>query len=251
MVGEETPPHCLALTLVTSCSWLTKRPSTAPDLQLQTATLCGEPGKEVSSRTGRRGLTHSLGLRYTEPKEGTDPSVLELLQRAQLPSERIPPSLLLHPPYRTLSFPPDTQSSGLTAATQVTASLCAGLCSSTAPPRPGIPREPSALQAAEGQQRCVLRSDIGTSFLSERVERWWHRLPWGWGGSPSLEVLGKCGDVALRDVVGGGDGSGLGIREAFSDLNDSVIKGRLFSLQSSALATGECKWSQRHAQPLL
>lgn len=90
MVGEETPPHCLALTLVTSCSWLTKRPSTAPDLQLQTATLCGEPGKEVSSRTGRRGLTHSLGLRYTEPKEGTDPSVLELLQRAQLSSERIP-----------------------------------------------------------------------------------------------------------------------------------------------------------------
>jgi len=47
-------------------------------------------------------------------------------------------------------------------------------------------------------------------------------------GSPSLEVLRKRGDVALRDVVSGHVGGGLGldwvILEVFSSLNDSVTQ---------------------------
>ena len=46
-------------------------------------------------------------------------------------------------------------------------------------------------------------------------------------GSPSLEVFQNHGDVALRDVVsghgGGGMGLDLGILEVFSNINDSVI----------------------------
>ena len=44
-------------------------------------------------------------------------------------------------------------------------------------------------------------------------------------GSPSLEVLKSCGDVALRDVGSGhGEGwQGLGIVVIFSNLNGCVI----------------------------
>ena len=38
-------------------------------------------------------------------------------------------------------------------------------------------------------------------------------------GSPTLEVLSDCGDVALRDV-GIGDRLGMGILEVISKLND-------------------------------
>ena len=43
--------------------------------------------------------------------------------------------------------------------------------------------------------------------------------------SPSLEVLKNHGDVALRDMVSGGDGLELDlvILKAFSNLNDSMI----------------------------
>ena len=44
--------------------------------------------------------------------------------------------------------------------------------------------------------------------------------------SPSLEVFENCGDVALRDMVSGHGGDGLGsdlILEVFSNLSDSVI----------------------------
>mgnify|MGYP001859334932 CR=1 FL=1 len=48
--------------------------------------------------------------------------------------------------------------------------------------------------------------------------RWW---------SPSLEAFENHGDVALRDVVsghgGGGLGLDLGILEVFSNFNDSLI----------------------------
>ena len=48
----------------------------------------------------------------------------------------------------------------------------------------------------------------------------------GRGESPSLEVFRNCGDVALRDMVIGHGGDGLGldlILEVFSNLTISVI----------------------------
>ena len=55
----------------------------------------------------------------------------------------------------------------------------------------------------------------------------WHSYPGRCWGSPSLEVFKKNEDVALRDVVSGHGGGGLGldwmILEVFSNLNDSVI----------------------------
>ena len=45
-------------------------------------------------------------------------------------------------------------------------------------------------------------------------------------GSPSLEVFKNCVDVALRNMVNGHGGNGLGldlmILELFSNLNDSM-----------------------------
>ena len=56
---------------------------------------------------------------------------------------------------------------------------------------------------------------------------YWNGLPRLVVASPSLEVFQDHGDVALRDVVGGHAGDGLGldliISEAFSNLNDSMI----------------------------
>ena len=51
------------------------------------------------------------------------------------------------------------------------------------------------------------------------------RLPREVVRSPSLEVFRNHGDVALRDVGSGhgGAGLGLGILEAFSNLNGSMI----------------------------
>ena len=44
---------------------------------------------------------------------------------------------------------------------------------------------------------------IRKHLFSEGVVMQWHRLPRGVMESPFLEVFGKCGDVALRDVVSG------------------------------------------------
>ena len=73
--------------------------------------------------------------------------------------------------------------------------------------------------------------DIRKSFCSERRVMQWHRLPrevvtitWR---SPPLEVFQSYGDVALRDVVSGHGGGGLGldwvILVVFSNLNVSMI----------------------------
>ena len=47
------------------------------------------------------------------------------------------------------------------------------------------------------------------SFFSEIAVRHWNRLLKEVMESPSLEVLKRGGDVALRDVVGGHGGGGL------------------------------------------
>ena len=65
------------------------------------------------------------------------------------------------------------------------------------------------------------------NLFSERVVMRWHRLPRQLMESLFLEVFKNLGDVALRDVVGGHGGSGLGLElvtlAVFSNLNDFVI----------------------------
>ena len=62
--------------------------------------------------------------------------------------------------------------------------------------------------------------DIRKIFSSERVVRQRHRLPREVVQSPSLEMLKKRGDVALRDVVRGhgGDGLMVGLRSWMPNL---------------------------------
>jgi len=52
--------------------------------------------------------------------------------------------------------------------------------------------------------------DIRENFISQGAVRHWKRMPREVGESPSLEVLQKHGDVALRDVASGHGGMGWG-----------------------------------------
>lgn len=48
---------------------------------------------------------------------------------------------------------------------------------------------------------CCLWLDIRKSLFSEIVVRHQHRLPGGWGGSPSPEVFQDHGNAALRGTI--------------------------------------------------
>jgi len=69
--------------------------------------------------------------------------------------------------------------------------------------------------------------DIRKKVFLERAVRYWHRLCMEVVDSLPLEVFRNHGDVALRDVVigHGGDGLGLNVKilEVFSNLKVSVI----------------------------
>ena len=81
----------------------------------------------------------------------------------------------------------------------------------------------------DGRKLCQgrFRSDIKKNCFTERMVRHWDRLPRKVVESPSMEVLKNRGDVALRDVVSGHGGGGLGldwvILVVFSNLNVSMI----------------------------
>lgn len=53
------------------------------------------------------------------------------------------------------------------------------------------------------------RLHIRRNLFSERVLRYWYRLPREMVDSPFLEMFKACGDVTLRDTVSGHSGDGL------------------------------------------
>jgi len=57
---------------------------------------------------------------------------------------------------------------------------------------------------------CQRRFRVGIRKNFSGVVKHWNRLPREVGESPSLEVSEKCVDVALKDVVSGLGGGGVG-----------------------------------------
>lgn len=98
--------------------------------------------------------------------------------------------------------------------------------------RPLLPRSSDGTRGS-GLKLCQKGVRLGSRkhFYSERVVMRWHGLPREvvkGPSSPPLEAFENCGDVALRDVVIGHGGDGLGldcvILEVFSSLPAPVIR---------------------------
>lgn len=68
-----------------------------------------------------------------------------------------------------------------------------------------------------------VRLDIIKKLFSERVAMYWNELSMEVVKSLSLEMLKKCVDVGVRDIVGrhGCDGFMVGLHDISSNLNDS------------------------------
>lgn len=61
-----------------------------------------------------------------------------------------------------------------------------------------LPSNKTRQKSLKSHQK-MFRLDIRKNFFTERVVKYWNRLPREVLQSPSLEVLEKCVDVVLRD----------------------------------------------------
>ena len=86
-----------------------------------------------------------------------------------------------------------------------------------------IGQEVMVLSCTRGGSGWIIRKN----FFSEAVVQYWNRLHREVVESPTLEVFRKCGDMALRNMVSGHGGDGLGlvwmIPVVFHNPYDSIV----------------------------